>query len=234
MKASKKIQIFGERCSGTNYVESLVAANFPASELTSDFGYKHFFPQFGSKSTDSYIFLIIHRHPISWLKSFYRTPWHASPELKRLNFSQFIRAEWISVWDTHAGISKGDPRWMQEMEFERCPSTMKRFDNVLKMRTVKIREWERLRVLVENAVYVRYEDVVEHPQEFISQLASELNLPAPSSLFRIDSYKGGKRWHRGLREQLLRKRIPEISTLDLQYILENIDKNLEKRIGYNL
>ena len=38
----KKFTIYGERCSGTNYLQNLVNDNFEI-ELTWEYGWKHFF-----------------------------------------------------------------------------------------------------------------------------------------------------------------------------------------------
>ena len=38
----KKYTIYGERCSGTNYLESIININFD-SNITWEYGWKHFF-----------------------------------------------------------------------------------------------------------------------------------------------------------------------------------------------
>ena len=43
--------------------------------------------------------ILVVRQPLSWLRSFYREPWHAALSLKALSLSDFIPSEWHSVWD---------------------------------------------------------------------------------------------------------------------------------------
>ena len=38
----KKVTIYGERCSGTNYLEELIVSNFDV-KITWEYGWKHFF-----------------------------------------------------------------------------------------------------------------------------------------------------------------------------------------------
>ena len=38
----KRVQIYGERCSGTNYLKKLIETNFTQTVIN-DYGHKHFF-----------------------------------------------------------------------------------------------------------------------------------------------------------------------------------------------
>lgn len=229
-----KLQIFGQRCSGTNYLESLIVENIEDVKIVTDFGYKHFFPQVQSSNSNDCLFVVLYRHPIDWITSFYRTPWHAPLALKKLNFSDFIRQEWFSVWDKHAGVTRSDLRWGREMMFDRDPVTGRRFANIIEMRAAKIRFWEALRQDSGNAVYLRYEDVVENPGSVIEKIVSALNAPQPRVVAEINSYKGGGSWYRGLGERLRRKRKPEVSREDMAFILRTLDRDLELSIGYDI
>ncbi|MEH6637306.1 MAG: hypothetical protein V7700_17435 [Halioglobus sp.] len=229
-----RLQLFGQRCSGTNYLERLIAENIDDVSIVTDFGYKHFTPQIQSSSPNDCLFIILYRHPIDWITSFYRTPWHAPLTLKNLNFSDFIRQEWFSVWDKHAGVTKHDPRWGHEMMFDRDPGTGKRFGNVIEMRTAKIQSWEALRQDSYNAVYLRYEDAVENPSGVIERIAFALNATESRPVAKVNSYKGGGRWYQGLGERLRRKRKPEVSREDMAFILRSLDRGLERSIGYDI
>jgi hypothetical protein len=54
------------------------------------------------------------RHPLAWLESMYRKPWHATDELKSLGFSGFIRAPWVTVVDED--ILRDDARDLYRFE----------------------------------------------------------------------------------------------------------------------
>ena len=42
-KMLKNVVIYGERCSGTNYLEELLSLNFEVSWIEHKYGWKHFF-----------------------------------------------------------------------------------------------------------------------------------------------------------------------------------------------
>jgi hypothetical protein len=77
----RRYTIFGERCSGTTFLNSLMAANFDV-KLTWEFGFKHFFGFNALENSDDTLFIGIIRHPHTWLNSFYKNPWHVAKELR--------------------------------------------------------------------------------------------------------------------------------------------------------
>jgi hypothetical protein len=101
---AKEIQIFSERCSGSNYMEQFIRANFPDVRLSWKSGWKHWIPEKPIRGNDDLLFLIVCRQPFEWLRSIHRTPWHVAPPLRGLEFSEFIRSEWWCVYDEHARI----------------------------------------------------------------------------------------------------------------------------------
>ena len=52
MTTIQKITIYGERCSGTNYLETLLARNFHDYKLTWEYGWKHFFGHQNLQNSD--------------------------------------------------------------------------------------------------------------------------------------------------------------------------------------
>ncbi len=66
----RKVTIYGERCSGTNYLEELLLLNFDI-ELTWEYGWKHFFGYNDLSNTDDVLFIGIIRNLPDWLNSFY-------------------------------------------------------------------------------------------------------------------------------------------------------------------
>jgi len=73
-----KITILGERCSGTNYLEELVKANFNV-HLTWECGFKHWFKLRRNIAT-----IAIIRNPIDWLHSLYNSPHNIPDENTKL------------------------------------------------------------------------------------------------------------------------------------------------------
>ena len=225
--AITRIQIYGERCSGTNYVEHLLRRNVPAVPLTWDFGWKHFFHGPGVETATDCLFVVIYRNPFDWLRSLNRSPWHAAPPLWNLDFSTFIRTPWWCVYDEHWPVARDDPRYGTELMLERVPETGERFANVVQLRSAKIRNWESLRNVVAHTVSVRYEELNARPREFVESLCTRFGLSRVPAFQAVREDKGKRRRYRP-------KAYRAVSEADVQFILGELDLPLEARIGYDM
>ncbi|MCF8360272.1 MAG: hypothetical protein K9H26_16080 [Prolixibacteraceae bacterium] len=222
-----RIQLYGERASGTNYLIQLLLKNIPNILHTSQYGWKHFFPPNTFPNSDRCLFLVIYRDPFDWIRSLYLQPHHVHPSLKNISFSDFIRSEWQCVYDELANVFPGDEKYGKEMMFERNPKNGKRFENVIKLRNAKIRAFETLRNKVKHIEYIRYEDLANEPEKFVNMLAQKYDLHAIRPFENITTYKGiTPRAYRP-------KTYKDFSEDDLKFILLNIDIAIEKKIGYS-
>ena len=60
-----------------------------------------------------------------------------------MDFGEFIRAEWRSVWDEDFwGVDRANRKFGQPIEEELCPQTGSPFPKAIAMRTVKLCKWE--------------------------------------------------------------------------------------------
>ena len=73
----KSFTIYGERCSGTNYLEDIINKNFDIS-ITWKYGWKHFFGFSDLENSDDTLFICIVRNPVDWMNSLYKVPYHLS------------------------------------------------------------------------------------------------------------------------------------------------------------
>lgn len=224
----KKIQLFGERCSGTNYAAQLFNANFPEIELTNKYGFKHRFHEQLDSEIDSCLFVVVYRDVFDWLRSFHLKPYHAAPELRNIPFSDFIRKEWRAVYTKSSGRTPDDPLWGTEMMFERCPETGKRFSNVLALREARTRNWECLSEKVPYFFHVRYEDLRQSPQTVIEDISSKFGIRKETPYQPVLTYKGkGKKAYK-------KKTYKAICKEDIEHIVQHADLTLEQAIGYNV
>ena len=88
----KKIVIYGERCSGTNYLENSLKKNFNCSIEKYKYYHKHFFGFFDFENdknldTDNTIFIGIVREPFEWMNSFRKKQFHLPKHLKENNYN---------------------------------------------------------------------------------------------------------------------------------------------------
>ena len=223
-------QIFGERASGTNYIQKLIQNNIDL-KYTAKYGHKHFFPNEDIQKADTSdtLFVVVVRNPLDWVRSMYENPFHTCPEIKNCkNFSIFIRHEWHCIYDKASGHSLEDKQYGKEMIFERDPSSGERFKNLLCLRTSKILNFLSIEDKVEHFIFVNYEDVRDFPSEFIDAIAKEFKLKCSSVFEPVTSYRG-----RG-NEVYVPKVFDEISPDDMGHILESLDVELESMVGYSL
>ena len=114
------------------------------------------------------------------------------------------------------------------MLFERNPETGERFENIIKLRNAKNKAFEKLKKEVEFVEYVRYEDLMKNPLDFISKIEKKYNLFTTKKFNSIDTYKGITR------KTFVPKTYAPISKNDLQFIKKNLDSPIEKKIGYDV
>ncbi|MBN1924564.1 MAG: hypothetical protein JW798_01905 [Prolixibacteraceae bacterium] len=222
-----RIQIYGERASGTNYLKQLLIRNIPNIIHTNQYGWKHFFPPKTFPDSDRCLFLVIFRDPFDWIRSLYLQPHHVHPSLKNIPFSEFIRFEWQCVWEELADVYPGDEKYGKEMMFERNPKNGRRFENVIRLRNAKIRAFESLKARVKHVEYVRYEDLAKEPEKFINRLAQKYDLHTVKQFQNITTYKG-------ITPKAYKpKTYKDFSEEDLRFILLHMDVAIEKRIGYS-
>jgi hypothetical protein len=223
--AIKHIHIIGERCSGTNFIATLLRQNIAGGVAASDqntpnhYGWKHGFvsDEIIAKSNNA-IFVHVYRNPYDWIRSFHKDPWHAHDSLKDIPFSTFIRKEWYAI---HKGT---------EMLHERNPATGKRFKDVIQLRTTKLRHFESLRFKLLHFFSAAYEVVNRDPQLFLKNFTTQFSLKQKEKYAPVVLYKGDK-----TRPNLYQKKhYPPFQKDDLDFIDSELDWELENKLGYEI
>ena len=98
----KYIKIFGERNSGTNYLEKIISQNCNDIKILGSLkgGWKHGFPNLESFAIDNNetfnykntLFIFIIRDLQSWIVSMYNRPYHINKKSKNIN--DFLNEKW--------------------------------------------------------------------------------------------------------------------------------------------
>lgn len=165
-------QIFGERCSGTNYLEHLLKHNFGDACITWEFGHKHWFIDHdkikNSPFTKNTVFIVIVRNLRDWLHSFYNNPHHLCNPSR--DIGKFL---------THPCVSLIERR--------------EEHDNVFQLRASKLQDLFKLRdeTQVPNIIYIRYETIRDDPVKFIEYISHRFNMKMLHSEVKlVTSYKG--------------------------------------------
>lgn len=132
-----RVQLFGERCSGTNYVQQLIADNTGA-EFTTAMGFKHNFP--GEPVGPVDLVIVCARHPYTWVQSLYQTPWGAWDTYCGMSMDEFLRTPWRSRYDEY-DVGQGSELLGQESTADWCPETREPYPNPVRMRAGKYAAW---------------------------------------------------------------------------------------------
>ena len=229
--AVEQFQVFGERRSGTNYIASLLSENTSLKEMRR-FGWKHGLPAYPVLPM-SCLFVVVLREPIDWLKALYRAPFEVAPELKKLDFKQFIRAEWESVYTPRKSGWRGHGYELdyslgrgEVLQLDRHPIEGRKYKNVLELRNVKLAGHLSLLMRGVNCVVVRYEEVNRDAAHLLATIRDVFDVPVRDKFVPLERRVGP----RSPRSEAN----TDLSNMDLNYIKKNLDVAQELRCGYRL
>lgn len=210
----KRVQIFGERCSGTNFLQRLIDNNLDIP-IGWCLGWKHFPISYENLLASKYLekereflVIVIVRNLDDWLRSLHSMPHHA-PKMRKYSFSEFLRAPWET--EIIADLSE-DGSFL---------------DNVLALRAAKMKQFLSFKKHFSNFYFINYEVLKAYPEEVLADIASRYDIPC-SPLFRyIRTYKGMEgtpNYKAKIYEPICRE--------DQEYIQDNIDLEMEAVAGY--
>ena len=226
----RRFQVLGERSSGTNLMARLLARN-SALQPSDILGWKHGFPTAPTIPPDLAVICMV-RAPLPWTLSMHARPWHTTPEIQALTYSEFIRTPWDTVVDRaryfpDLGASVGEP-----LQPDRDPDTGRAFANLLRLRRAKLHAL--LAYLNRNctAALVRLETLQADPETTIDRLAAALGQPPRTAPFETIRRRLGTRFKAAIP---VRPATPEtISDEDRAYIRAELDEIHEIALGYEL
>lgn len=162
----KRFTIYGERCSGTNYLQELIELNFDV-ETTWDYGWKHFFGFNDVSKSDNTLFICIIRDPYTWLNSLYQIPHHITHTI-RGDPTKFLNNEVFS-YDDH-NESRDETK---EMMNDRHIYTKERYKNIFELRYTKLHYLTvDLPKKVKHHIFIRYEDLLFDFENTMNQIKS--------------------------------------------------------------
>lgn len=212
-----KFYIFGERCSGTNYVRSLIELNMGHNMKLADegiYGWKHRFIKTDDLGRESdTVFIVVARNPYDWIRSFHEQPHHAL-KCRSMSMMQFLKR---SPWSSE---EKG-----KQLDFD--PVKKELVSDVMKLRTRKYQQFFTLEYMVDHFMFVRYEDVKEKPQEFIHTMCDMFNLTASETFVPVKLYKGLDK-----EKDYVPKKYKQLADDELDVFEEGLDWTLEEKMGY--
>ena len=217
----KKVVIYGERCSGTNYLEQLLITNFDV-EIVWNYGWKHFFGFNDLSNTDDILFIGIVRNLTDWINSLYRNPHHI-PKILTEKIDKFLNNEFYSIHDN--GL---------EQLSDRNIETGNRYKNIFELRHVKNKFlFETMPKLVKNYLLITYDNLIHNFVNVMNQIKS-FNLQVKSNI----EYPVNIEYYKKYKDQKFVHHIEEISKMTTiiskEEIIKKADMYYEKILFPNL
>lgn len=224
------VQVFGERSSGTNFVNRLLGKN-TGLETTDRYGWKHGFAQMTGVGKTTLI-VAVAREPLAWARSMHSKPWHCPPQMQALEFSGFIRAEWDTIIDRRRYFQKSG-EWKTlgtPLQQDRHPITGQRFANIGELRTIKLAWALGLRNRGVNLVLCRLDAVQADPEGFVRAVAQGFGVDMAEE-YRPVTKRLGSRF---LGNVDPRPATPdEINATDRAFLAGALDPRLEAAWGFS-
>lgn len=164
----KNFTIYGERHSGTNFLEQIVKSCL-GLPVTWEFGWKHFFgfapvnQLYNAKNT---LFIGIVRNPYDWIQSMSIVPHHIPNNNKR-RIEKLINNEWYSVQH------ESDREIMQDRNY----ITFERYHNIYDMRKHKLKYlYDIMPNIVSNYLLITYDDLIKNVNFYLKTISKRYNL----------------------------------------------------------
>ena len=220
MSEIKKITIYGERCSGTNYLECLIEKNFNNYKLTWEYGWKHFFGHNKLEDSNDTLFICIVRNPLDWINSLYKKKWHIANHLRTSIFN-FLTNEFYSYNDKNSGSKDG-----KEIMKDRNIYTGERYKNIFELRHTKLKFlYEDLPKKVKHYIFIRHEDLINNFTKTMIKIKNKGVCIKPNIIFPLNHF-GEKKSNKKYKKK--------INIIHKKYIVNNPNfiKYYEKILGY--
>ena len=224
-----RFHVLGERSSGTNFVKRLMGRNTPLKP-TEALGWKHAFMHMRAVPKDLAVICVV-RSADAWARSMHAKPWHTTPALQKLPFSEFIRAEWDTIVDRPRYFDDLDKQTLgQPLQYDRNPATGARFENIFALRTAKLRSLISMLNRDCACVLLRMEDATKDPENTLLHLRTSLGLPMSTQEFRPVVKRLGSKFKPSVET---RPDTPDaMSSDDLAHLKASVDSDLEAALGY--
>lgn len=158
---TKFVTIYGERCSGTNYLEALLTTNYDV-DVCWKYGWKHFFGFNNLKNSDDTLFIGIIRNPYDWINSLYRDKYHL-PSVNTSSVDSFLNNEFYSIMDDGCELMR-----------DRNLYTKERYKNIFDMRHTKNKFLiEDMPKLVKNYLLITHESLLYDFKNTMNKITSK-------------------------------------------------------------
>lgn len=168
----KKIQIYGERSSGTNYLVDVLLLNFDV-EIVSSYGWKHYFGFHTFENSDDVLFIGIVRNLEDWINSLYREKHYLPLELTK-NIDTYLTNTFYSIDENN-----------NEVMNDRNIETKERHTNIFELRHIKNKFLiETMPRFVKHYCLLTHDNLVHNFVDSMNKL-KQYNLPIRTNIIEF-------------------------------------------------
>lgn len=173
-----KFAIYGERHSGTNFLENSIRQTF-GLDITHYYGGKHFFG-WAKPETITYrgkhtLFIGIVRNPYDWIMACYEQPHHWDSNNRKKTINSFLLEEWYSVRDIGGSI-------MEDTNF----ITKCRYKNIFDMRTTKYKYLCNIMpTIASNYVLLSYDTFLKNYHNYMNIISNRFYLKKQTNNIQV-------------------------------------------------
>jgi hypothetical protein len=204
----EKFVIYGERHSGTNFLEKCIKDQF-AIDKTEFYDNKHFFgwskPEVITYKGRHTLFIGIVRNPYDWISAMISLPHHVE-YTRILNIDKFLLDEWYSI-DYHD----------KEILEDRNYTNRKRYKNIFEMRKYKYLFLSQIMPLIaRNYVLLSYDSFLKNHNNYLNIIGNRFDLKTKGIPPEVDKDK----------------KPYNINNHILDIINNNIDWDIEASLGF--
>lgn len=236
MENIKKFTIYGERCSGTNFLEHAILENFDI-QITWEHGSKHFFcfNEYNNRNYDDTLYIGIIRNPIYWLNSFSKELYHV-PTINKKCLQNFLFNTFYSVNDEIPPEKKTDgllfksiqPKTNNIIDEDLNYTNNLKYNNVFELRKLKNKYlMDIMPTKVKNYILINYENLLFNYQETLELIKIKFNLKQKYILYKqIKVYKKSDKYNFVKQREITFT--PEI----VDILWQHLDKKQEFSLGY--
>ena len=219
MNKITKYVIYGERCSGTNFLESAINKNFNLIR-SDDYGHKHFFlfEDLEKKDTEDVLFIGIIRNPIYWLNSFSKN-YHQVPLVNQ----KLINLLFNPFYSVNLGTQK-------LLKNDLNKNTGKMYKNIFELRKVK-NDYLMFEIpkKVKNYILINYEDLLYNYENTLEKIKDKFELEVKNDEYKkIKEKIGPSKQNMGHFKEVK----IEIPSFLIEKIWSNLNIEQEKKLGY--
>lgn len=227
------LKLYGERCSGTNYVETLLTRNFPALSMGRRYNWeKHNFvnPPF---TLETQLAVVVVRDVFDWLRSLHRSPHQVGYWYRKVDFSGFLRHEWSSIFNGFLiERQRQFPVRFKEVMYERHPLTGERIANVVALRNLKLQSHLKVRALYRHWVILRFEEARDTPEAVLDALAERFALVRTPQFHPVKKDVSNFSLPGDVEGKGRDRPYAEVSDADRAFVLGTLDLAQERLVGY--